>query len=73
MTSQASKMTDWGPWEDQLRGKKMLNTEGPFERFQARVNPDREFNNIDRAWRQKWLKVSSRSKERPGPVSRFQL
>lgn len=50
-------MADKGPWADSFAGKRQMALEGPFERFQARVNPDLEFNRIDREWRAKWLKA----------------
>eukprot|EP00088_Acartia_fossae_P040895 TRINITY_DN42641_c0_g1_i1.p1 TRINITY_DN42641_c0_g1~~TRINITY_DN42641_c0_g1_i1.p1 ORF type:complete len:195 (+),score=38.34 TRINITY_DN42641_c0_g1_i1:35-619(+) len=41
---------------DQFHGKGTLNTEGPFTDVRRRVQPGL-FNDIDRQWRQKWLKA----------------
>merc|ERR1711976_728090 len=54
-TNRTFKM-DYGPHSSETYGKKHVEVKGPFERYQARVDPEMNFNNADRAWRARWLK-----------------
>ena len=52
---------DFGPHQDNQGGKQSHFLESYFNRRNARMDPNADFNNIDRDWRTRWKSIQTLS------------